>query len=421
MSSELNFADFKAEAVAARPEEIRVAVLFQRFGPYHHARLNAAGRLFPLWGLETCAEEDTYAWDKVEGAESFHRVTLTERHVGDQRWKQELHRKMWQALDTVKPKVVVVPGWASADAFSALSWCAAHDTAAVMMSESTAWDERRASWKEWVKGRIVKLCRAGFAGGTPHAAYLAQLGMPRDRIFLGYDSVDNEYFYRRANEVRAAAAAIRQSRRLPLKFFLACARFVEKKNLFGLLHSFARYRQEAKAAGRTEIWDLVLLGDGVLRPALVDLGTRLGLNSHLHLPGFKQYDELPEYFGLAQAFVHASTTEQWGLVVNEAMASALPVLVSNRCGCAPDLVCEDLNGFTFSPEDPDAVGRLMFRVSAVDFPLGRFGAESWRLIGKWGPDRFADGLRGAVTSALQSSARPAGIFDRLLLNLLLCR
>jgi glycosyltransferase involved in cell wall biosynthesis len=47
--------------------------------------------------------------------------------------------------------------------------------------------------------------------------------------------------------------------------------------------------------------------------------------------------------------VHASTTEQWGLVVNEAMAAGLPVLVSDRCGCAPDLVEVGVNGFTFDP------------------------------------------------------------------------
>ncbi len=83
-----------------------------------------------------------------------------------------------------------------------------------------------------------------------------------------------------------------------------------------------------------EMWDLVLLGDGPLKPTLLKLISSLGLESCVHLPGFKQYDELPVYLGLAETFIHASTTEQWGLVVNEAMASGLPVLVSNRCGCA---------------------------------------------------------------------------------------
>jgi hypothetical protein len=86
------------------PKETRVAVLFQRFGPYHHARLNAAGKLMSVWGVEACAMEDTYAWNKVEGAAAFTRVTLTDRDSGDRRWKQELQRKLWRALDEIKPQ-----------------------------------------------------------------------------------------------------------------------------------------------------------------------------------------------------------------------------------------------------------------------------------------------------------------------------
>ena len=87
------------------------------------------------------------------------------------------------------------------------------------------------------------------------------------------------------------------------------------------------------------------------------------------MPGFKQYDELPIYYGLAGAFIHASTTEQWGLVVNEAMAAGLPVIVSERCGCAPDLVENGRNGFTFDPYDVDALTHLMLKMALWEFPF----------------------------------------------------
>ena len=103
---------------------------------------------------------------------------------------------------------------------------------------------------------------------------------------------------------------------------------------------------------------------------------------------------MPAYYGLASAFVHASTTEQWGLVVNEAMASGLPVLVSNRCGCAPDLVQEGVNGFTFDPYNVEQLAQLMLKISAFQtFSLSTFGAASRRIIADWGPERFASGLR----------------------------
>src|SRR5207248_5879043 len=110
-------------------------------------------------------------------------------------------------------------------------------------------------------------------------------------------------------------------------------------------------------------WDLVLLGDGPLRETLNTQLSTLNLHSHVHLPGFKRYDELPVYYALAKAFVHASTTEQWGLVVNEAVASGLPVIVSERCGCVPELV--NGNGFTFDPFAEHELAELLLRLALL--------------------------------------------------------
>lgn len=408
-------------AGGSQPPNHRVAVIFERFGPYHHARLNAAGQKLAVWGIETCAEEDTYAWEKVEGAVSFTRVTLTERQSAGREWKLELHERMWKALDEIKPDVVAAPGWSSADAISSLLWCVKTGTPAVVMSESTAWDERRSAWKEWIKHRLVSLCAAGLAGGTPHADYLVQLGLPRENIFLGYDIVDNSYFASHAEIARSQPAIARELHKLPEKYFLASARFIEKKNLFRLIQAYSQYHAAAQRAHAPKIWDLVLLGDGALKPELTALIAKLGLEARVHLPGFKQYQELPAYFGLAQVFIHASTTEQWGLVVNEAMAAGLPVLVSNRCGCARDLVRENENGFTFEPENENELARLMQKVAAQDFPLAQFGATSRRIIGHWGPERFAQGLHDAVAVALNTPRKTAGLIDRLLLKMMLSR
>ena len=414
---------FPGDPVGNRlPKATRVAVLFQRLGPYHHARLNAAGKLMSVWGVEACATEDIYAWAKVEGADAFTRITLTERDSGDRLWRQELQRKLWHELDEIKPQVVAVNGWSSTDAFSLLWWCAKTNTPAIMMSESTEWDDPRRFWKEWIKGRLVKMCAAGLAGGTPHADYLARLGLPRNRIFLGYDVVDNDYFATRTAELRTAA--LRTPLGLPEKYFLASARFIEKKNLSRLLEAYAHHRVIAEKLEignrKSEIWKLVLLGDGPLRETINHKLSTLNLQDQVLLPGFKQYDELPKYYGLASAFIHASTTEQWGLVVNEAMASSLPVLVSNRCGCAADLVQNGVNGFTFDPSNVEEMAKRMFQLSTLSpSQLSTMGVASRRIIADWGPERFANGLRGAVTMALKHPCSRAGLLNQLLLQLAL--
>ncbi len=227
----------------------------------------------------------------------------------------------------------------------------------------------------------------------------------------------------KAAEVRSQLPQIRAIHRLPENYFLASARFVEKKNLLNLIRAYAQYRELAESKSdlrplTSDLWSLVLLGDGPLRSALSHLISDLRLQQSVLLPGFKQYGELPVYYACAKTFIHASTVEQWGLVVNEAMASGLPVLVSNRCGCARDLVHDAVNGFTFDPYNVEQLAQLMLKISGPNFPLSVFGSESLRIIADWCPDRFARGLGRAVESALASPRPHFGTPDRLLLQLL---
>jgi glycosyltransferase involved in cell wall biosynthesis len=134
----------------------------------------------------------------------------------------------------------------------------------------------------------------------------------------------------------------------------------------------------------------------------------------LHLPGFKPYDELPAYYALANAFVHASMSEQWGLVVNEAIASGLPVIVSNRCGCAPELM--NGNGSTFDPtNEHELTARLLEMASLSDDELQQLGDNSYRIAANFGPDRFGEGLERAARVAMGVPQRRFGVIDRALL------
>ena len=314
---------------------MKVTVIFDNFGPYHLARLHAAAQVCDLTAVEVAASSAEYAWENKTRAHNFKSVTLFQAGTSrDLRWR-ELKAKMDAALDSVRPQVVFIPGWSGRTAFAALHWCLRRKIPAVAMSESTEWDEKRIAWKEWVKRKLVGLFAAALAGGNPQKNYLMKLGMPPARIFLGYDAVDNHYFENEVAEVRNQKLGVRKKFNLPENYFLASARFIEKKNLPRLIEAYARYRELAHSTLDTRhstLWSLVLLGDGALRETLNSQLSTLNLQSFVQMPGFKQYPELPAYYGCARAFIHASITEQWGLVVNEAMASGLPVLVSNRCG-----------------------------------------------------------------------------------------
>ena len=406
-----------------------VAVVFHHIGPYHHARLNAAADRLAVTGIEWSAKGHD-EWGAPDSVARYQKISLFPEATDDYPQKSDLRRAFWSALEQTNPDIVAVNGWNNFGSLITSDCCVRHRIPMIVMSESARQDEPRTWWKEMIKRRIVDLYSAALVGGKRHVEYLVELGMPRDRIFTGYDVVDNAYFARRAFEIRNSDPSqtdeTREKRGLPENYFLASARFIEKKNLPRLIRAYAEYRDRssafAKATADREVsggnapWDLVLLGDGPLRETLNSQLSTLNLHSHVHLPGFKSYDELPVYYAFAKAFVHASTTEQWGLVVNEAVASGLPVIVSDRCGCVPELV--NGNGFTFDPFGEHQLAELLLRLALLrDDERKSLGDASCRIAANFASERFGEGLEQAAQLAL-GHPRQGSLLGRTLLKLL---
>jgi 1,2-diacylglycerol 3-alpha-glucosyltransferase len=397
---------------------LRVAVIFHRFGPYHCARLEAAAGLCEIVGIEIAAETQEYAWSPAEPATNYSRMTLFPK--GDTRTMpaKRVADRLEGALRRCAPSAVAIPGWSNNAAVAALRWCAGTGTPAILMSESSWLDHNRVRVREWIKRRIVALYSTALVGGRSHIDYLVQLGMPRDRVFTGYDVVDSEYFRRATDEIRGQQSEFRQRYKLPGNYFLASARFIQKKNLVGLIRAYARYREMTPHGPQTtdnRPWDLVLLGDGPLRETLNSQLSTLNLHAYVHLPGFKQYDELPVYYALANAFVHASTTEQWGLVVNEAIASGLPIIVSSRCGCVPELVKD--NGFAFDPDNEQQLASLLCQMASLSGnEREQLGRASRSIAAMFEPKQFGEGLKQAAELAIALPRKRLGMFDHTILS-----
>ena len=388
---------------------------------YHSARLRAfarrAGRR-PLFLELTGLDVFTPLQHQSSESEAFDRHTLFPGRKFHQVSTRELREALRKCVSEVKPAALCVNGWGMRGSLEALRECVRLGIPAVLMSESTSADRARYPYVEAIKRRVVRLFSAALVGGRPHVEYATALGVPSARIFVGYDVVDNEHFAREASAARAGQFKLRQELGLPARYFLASCRFEEKKNLFRLLEAYAAC---AKAAGGSA-WKLVVLGDGALKDQLLHARSRLGVNDAVLFPGFRAYDELPKYYGLAQAFIHASTSEQWGLVVNEAMAAGLPVLVSDRCGCALDLVKEGHNGFKFDPYNIERLANLMLRISSIpEDERQAMGRASQEIISRWTPELFGENLEKAVQAALSAPKPSVSMLDRALLWLLMRR
>lgn len=372
-----------------------IIVLWPRFGPYHIARLEATARRFARegWnvvGLEVALTDDTYAWTIAEhdASGSFERITLFPDANYHAIAPRAIARAVETTLDRIAPQAVAIVGWSFPEARAALRWCRQRGAATICMSDSKVDDCPRSWLKEWSKRQLVRLFDGALVAGKPHADYVTKLGIAHDRIEFGVDVVDNLYFQTAANQVRLEASHWRRALSLPERYFFSCGRFVPKKNLLRLLESYAAYRRSSADAP----WDLVVAGGGDQDAELRQLAARLELRG-VHWPGFLQIDTLPAYYALASAFILPSTSEQWGLVVNEAMACGLPVLVSRLAGCRYELVDEPSNGYLFDPYNIEDMASCIHRFAELpDTHLQFMGRESEQIIAHWGVDRFADSL-----------------------------
>ncbi|MFZ5448840.1 MAG: glycosyltransferase [Thermodesulfobacteriota bacterium] len=378
---------------------MRLAILFDNFGPYHLARLRATRNFgqklgVEVMGVEIVGRSFDYAWIVPHNDIRKNIITVFPPK-NDGTCKPSAYRKflrVWQTLSSIEADAVAIPGYQGAGPLAAIIWGKINQKTLIMMTASTQHDKIRKPLSEWLKGLLVRRFDAALVGGKRQREYAALLGIPSDRIFLGYDVVDNDYFAGEAQKVRQSEKYYRQLLGLPRRYFLTVSRLIPKKNLSGLIEAYAGYRRLSGG----EAWDLVICGSGPLEKALKTQARDI---PGIHFPGFKQIDQLPLYYGLASTFILASSHfEQWGLVVNEAMASGLPVLVSRICGCVPDLVREGENGFVFDPQDIEGMSGLMAKMSMGAVNLETMGKASCKIIAALTPETFAENLMAAIKS-----------------------
>jgi 1,2-diacylglycerol 3-alpha-glucosyltransferase len=236
-----------------------------------------------------------------------------------------------------------------------------------------------------------------------------------------------------AASVRRQAIEFRRKYALPERYFLSLGRFVAKKNLPVLIRAYRKLLDSSQGCQT----HLVMVGSGEEESRFKALCQELRLPVYqkssagtqeassgkgesapgVHFYGFRQVEENPVFYALADAFVLPSLWEEWGLVVNEAMASGLPVIVSETVGCAEDLLkpgrpaaFEEMklggslemlegirqNGFVFDPDSHESLAKALSALASSSALRNVMGASSRMVVENFSCDQFAcNALRAA--------------------------
>ncbi len=379
---------------------MKVVILYAKLAPFHVARLERAGLAGQgggrhLVGMEVADMQSDYRWAPTpQPGKHYSRVTLFR---GLDYWAlpyRIVRRSLYRALDAARPDVAVLPGWGFREALAGLSWCIRRGVPRVVISDSQSIDRPQKTGKLWVKRLLVQRFQAAFVAGRPHARYVASLGMPEERCFVGCDVVDNDFFTGGARQQRGSDDGQTADGCL-----LSCLRLLPRKNILGMLDVLAN---------RAKQWTWMIAGDGPQRSEIEKAIRALGLTERVHLLGHVDYTRLPALYARASAYLQPSLSEPWGLAVNEAMASGLPVVVSERCGSHEDLVRAGVNGFTFDPASSESAAEALDRLWTSRSRWSSMGRESQAIISRWGLDLFARNLWQACAAALHPLPERSG-------------
>ncbi|PJJ74684.1 glycosyltransferase involved in cell wall biosynthesis [Thermoflavifilum aggregans] len=293
-----------------------------------------------------------------------------------------------------KPDAVWVIGWNYQSHLRLMRACKKYRIPVYFSGDSTLLDEKpglhrlmRRMFLRWVYRHVDY---ALYAGQHNRAYFLAHGLKPHQLIYAPH-AVDNERFADEDGRYMQQALAWRKQMGIEQHdcVFLFAGKLVPKKNPMLLLQAFQHLRNSPT--------HLVFVGNGVLEQSLKkQVMPDSWLAVHVHFMPFQNQSIMPAVYRMGDVFVLPSQGpgETWGLAVNEAMACGIPVIVSNRVGCAPDLVIEGKTGWVFEAGKIERLAEIMKQIVRMyqhePYHLKQIGNQAYQHIQRFSFHQVTD-------------------------------
>ena len=288
-----------------------------------------------------------------------------------------------KAIRAFKPNVVNLTGYYDFASWAVLFYCKISNIKTVLSNESTADDHARNKLKEFFKSLIIKQFDGYFNFGTRSKNYLISLGVKPEKMLVNRNCVDNEALKNIYQNCLPKRIERQKSLNLASKNFIFVGRLIDYKNLFLFLEAFGIAQSKLN-----EDWGIIILGDGEQKSDLQQFVKEKNIQ-HIRFQQGVSWRQVPEYLALSNVLALPSYSEPWGLVVNEAMACGLPVIVSEKCGCAIDLIKNGENGYIFSPNNIEQLTTILLKFMNKEVDLNQMGQVSEKIIQEYSPKNVA--------------------------------
>ncbi|MGY8790833.1 MAG: glycosyltransferase family 4 protein, partial [Pseudomonadales bacterium] len=245
------------------------------------------------------------------------------------------------------------------------------------------------AWKKALrKALLTAVYRSvdhAFYVGQANKRYFLWSGLKESQLTLAPHAVDNEFFMRDDETRTKEAMQIRASLGISEEatVFLFVGKLEPLKQPTMLAHAFEQFlKSEPRPVAH-----LVFVGSGVLER---ELKTEFGKNPQIHFVGFQNQSQMPIWYRVGDTLCLASTTETWGLAVNEAMACGCTAIVSDRVGCAEDIVGPNSNCQIVSSNNRDGWS-LALNDKIGSNRIKRNTLKDW--VGNWNLLHFKNALQ----------------------------
>jgi len=299
-----------------------------------------------------------------------------------------------QRLD--QADVLWVHGWDSRLKLCSLEQARRRGVPALMRGENT-----RAAMPDGggIRGALKRIylrwmfyrCWGFLCIGSDNRDYYRAHGVEDARLFDMPYAVDNGFFENPGHDLAELRAELGFAADRPVVLF--AGKLQQRKHPEVLLDAV-----QSLPAPRPQ---LVFAGDGERFDALTQLA---GDDEGVTFLGFQNQSRLPALYALADVFVLPSAREPWGLAVNEAMASATAVIVSDECGCAVDLIDDDC-GRVVPVGDVTALAAALHEILSEPGRAEAMGRAARARINGWSFDEDLAGLHAALKGVASSPSR----------------